>query len=524
MTDLPFGLESQRTYAALNPSDLQSLGKQASVEYLSGRSSLNDAIIKLARSYPSISRHQVQRVIEFANQETFARLFADNEKYASDKNIEFPIADPEVVLLELNNGAAPHTITSAPGDYSSSPMKLAHRDVEADAVLAELFLGVEPVLPGVEKLASSHEDNAVDHILAELRDDMKPTPSFGPASIDRILGLQKEAAIAPGMAPQPGIEVQPQEEGGGEGGGGESYNQQMLELQREIELAKKRQELQKIQQQTLDTMNPQGQPGEVQAPAPAAPDAGAAAAPAEAAQASAPVEAAPPQEELIPPPSEGAIAVPPGSEPIKSASLVKQAMDYVKASRPRTDLALGALQLSTSLDSIKKMASERGHYPMANPYGEVIRSKQKLSCLLDEAVDAVSKMETLNKEARESFQDEVVNFMWDSGNFGEVAHLLSALPAEPSHIKSAMALAVDTLSKKGMNLREIQAGAIQYEMEKGASRRPPNTEHPIAVAFMAMEKTAHSLELLAEAKNQLCSQYNLVDNAIQEAARHAAPC
>ena len=59
------------------------MGKQAAISYLQGEGSLNDAIIKLAQMHPSISTHQVRRVIEFANQETFSRLFSDGEKYAN---------------------------------------------------------------------------------------------------------------------------------------------------------------------------------------------------------------------------------------------------------------------------------------------------------------------------------------------------------------------------------------------------------------------------------------------------------
>ena len=114
MPDLPFGLETKNTYAALSPADLQSMGRQASAAYLCSGTPLNDAIIKLARQHPSISPHQVQRVVEYANQETFSKLFSDNEKYASDKNIEFDVADPGDVLLELNNGAKPQVMSATP--------------------------------------------------------------------------------------------------------------------------------------------------------------------------------------------------------------------------------------------------------------------------------------------------------------------------------------------------------------------------------------------------------------------------
>ena len=157
MDEMPFGLARQTTYAKLSPADLESMGKQAAIAYLSkAEPSLNDAVIKVAKCHPSISTHQVQRVIEFANQETFSRLFADNEKYASDKNIEFPLADPGHILHELNDGAKPQLLTPLPEEYVGGPIKTgaAASAVEADLALTRLFLGVDLASPNSEKTAA----------------------------------------------------------------------------------------------------------------------------------------------------------------------------------------------------------------------------------------------------------------------------------------------------------------------------------------------------------------------------------
>ena len=151
--EMPFGLTRQTTHAALSSEDLNSLGKQAANMYLTCQTPLNTAVVKLAQEHASISPHQVMRIVEYANQETFQRLFDDNEKYASDKNIEFPLADPRAILHELNDGARPHVMTPPPDDYSQAPVKLAHADVEADLELCRAF-GVEPVSPGMEKEAA----------------------------------------------------------------------------------------------------------------------------------------------------------------------------------------------------------------------------------------------------------------------------------------------------------------------------------------------------------------------------------
>ena len=533
MNDLPFGLESKHTFATLSPADLQSLGKRASVAYLSGGTSLNDAIVKLAREYPSISPHQVQRVVEFANQETFARLFSDNEKYASDKNIEFDVADPGDVLLELNNGACPTVMSVPPDEYSQSPVKLSHSNVEADVELARIF-GVDPALPGMDKTAAmvmNRETGCIDRILL---------PQVKEATlVDRILstGKSKQANLVDGVAaqpvpaPQPSPQQQMQQMAGGQPGtraeeNGNTHNDQMLELQREIELAKKRQELQKVEQQTIDQMNPQGQPGAVQAPIPAGgpgPDAGAAAAPQEQmAQQGGPVEAAPmPPEQQIPPEAAGAITAPPGSEPTKMGSaLVKQAMAHVKSHRPNSDLLLKAASESVSFDSIKAATAHRGEYPMANPWGEVIRSKQKLATLLDDAAYARAKSVELYKEAETRFEHMLAQHLHDGGNLGEVGHLLAMVNGP--RMKTVLASAMPYLIQQGLDPVKASAEAIQYEMEKSAGARTPNLEHPLADAYATLCKLARSIPVLDAAWAQLKSRYDLVENALGEAMTHAA--
>lgn len=535
MNDLPFGIETKNMYAALTPADLQSLGKRASVAYLTGGTSLNDAIVKLAREYPSISPHQVQRVVEFANQETFSKLFSDNEKYASDKNIEFDVADPGDILLELNNGARPSVMSVMPDEYSSSPMKLAHSNVEADAVLTKMFLGIDPALPGSEttvfaKVASDGRVTVMDRILGSDQSNVSNDP------VDRILGLVKHANLVSGVAAQPVMAPQaaaPQAAPASPQDDGNSHNEQMLSLQREIELAKKRQELQKVDQQTMDAMNPQGEPGAVPAPAPGmpadpnmaqdpsmmqggAPDAGAAAAP------QGQVDPSMQQQEQLPPEAAGAITAPPGGEATKMGSLMADALSYIKSGRPHADLLKQAAEAAVSLDTIKKATAGRHEYPYANPYGPVIRSKQKLAKLVEDCNYARGKNEELSKEAAVRFQKAVATHLWGGGNLGEVAHLMSAVDDDPTALKTALASVMPELTRQGIDIVKAKAAAIRYEMEKGASARTPNLRHPIADAYADLLKLAEGTQLLTEAWSQLNQQHRVVEKALQEAMVNVA--
>jgi hypothetical protein len=539
MSDLPFGIEARNTYAALSPADLQSLGKRACVAYLGSGVSLNDAIIKIAREYPSISPHQVQRVIEYANQETFAKLFSDNEKYASDKNIEFDVADPGYILLELNNGARPSVMMAPPDEYSSSPVKMAHSNVEADIELARVF-GFDPALPGTEKTAyaqlSTKEDGSyvVERVLSTFS---KSANANGDQFLNRILsvGKMKHADVMPGMAPQamPMEQPQPQQQAPAEDDGN-SHNTQMLALQREIELSKKRQELQKVQQQTLDAMNPQGQPGSVTAPGMAppvaatgevGPDAGAAMAPEGGGPVDggqAPQEQMPQEQQKMPPAAAGAIMAPPGGEGIKMGSIVKQAMEHVKVGRPHARLLQDALSGSVSFERIKEATAGRGQYPMANPYGNLIRSKQKIAKLLEDATYARDKNVELYKEASMIFQKEVAQHLWNGGNLGEVAHLMSSVNGSESDMKTVLASAMPELVRQGLDPVKARAQMISYEMEKGASSRVPNSNHPIARTYGDLLKLAEGDSILKVSCSRLQEQYRVVDVALREVMAHAS--
>lgn len=562
---LPFGIESKTTFASLSPSDLESLGKEASAAFLCDGTPLNEAVVKVARRHPSISHHQVQRIIEYANQETFAKVF---EKQAGDKNVDFPVADPGVILHELNNGAKPTVMSPPPSDYGREPMKLGYSEVEADLELARVF-GVEPISPGVEKVAFDGFPQpppqfqpfmAEQPYYGEEEEEagMEPT-GFNPYMYQvpqTTEFLPQEEDMKYGMAPVGGggpvdAPISPEQMAAMEQAHGASpqasspdavHHDRMMGIQRDIEFAKKRQELQSIQQKTIEQMQPQGPavpPGmEGGAPppgaAPGGPPPGGAPPPGavpagpppgpEAAPAAPPP--GPPMPEQIPPPMAGPITAPPGASMPKTGSvLTKEAMAYAKCGRPHSDLVLADLAQATSLERIKKATANRGSYGEADRYGDLLRLKEKLSAMTGEALAARDKNRFLTKEAQDVFHQEVTKHMFDGGNLGEVLHAIDSVRTghtfDGAIVKAAMVDLTNHLLSKGMDATQAQADAITYSMEKGAALRIANPENPIVSAFANLHKLASNQEVLNRAHRDLADKLGEATSILSEAMLHA---
>lgn len=81
----------------VDPSSLEMLGKKASSMFLDGGMGLNAAITKLA-SGSNLGPEHIRRISEFANTATHQSMYSTNP----DKTFEFPLADAEVILQEMD--------------------------------------------------------------------------------------------------------------------------------------------------------------------------------------------------------------------------------------------------------------------------------------------------------------------------------------------------------------------------------------------------------------------------------------
>jgi hypothetical protein len=579
MDDMPLGLTRQTTYAKLSAEELESMGKQAAVAYLTRSSpSLNDAIIKVAKQHPSISTHQVRRIAEFANTETFSQLFADNVKYASDKNIDFNVADPGHILHELNDGAKPQFLMAPPDEYSTDPVKMSSAEaVEADLVLTRMFMGVDPASPGSEKtvlaqvaLKPDGEVFHVDHIL--LTDWEKIASSVS----DRIISAGEQSA-----KPDPSALQTVQHSDGGEqtydeaaqhekvsmggmedmpmgpaaGGGGEvqmdttqhpeiTHQSNIRALDRRVEIEKKKQELVTMQAKGLQAMGDQGgTPGAMagapdamagppaEAPPPEAAPAGAGAPPAEAPMEGMPQEAG---MEAMPPQAAAPAGGPGGMEPApnmpvpgenmkKASALTKEAMVYAKSNRPNAGAVLDDLRQATSVENIRKMAAAKLQYKSSNPYGELIRTKQKVARLLEDAVAARDMNQEYYKEASAQFSSAVVRHLHDGGGLGEVTQMMSHINPHEGAIKVGMTIVIPEVKKHGFDLAKLQADSIRHEMEKGAAVRTVNPEHPVAQGYYRLLEVAGNQQLLNKSASGLQVKFGEIEEVLKEVmVRHAA--
>ena len=90
----------------ISPSELRSMGLECASKYINKVASLNDAVAGVVRER-CLNTEQMNRVVEFANHETFRHLM---KVAGADRIIEFDIADPKIIATK----SSPPSVTAAP--------------------------------------------------------------------------------------------------------------------------------------------------------------------------------------------------------------------------------------------------------------------------------------------------------------------------------------------------------------------------------------------------------------------------
>ena len=91
--------------------DLDSLGKKLSQDYIENKVELTESLAKIATA-KSLNKHQISRVAEAANVESYLTLM----KTAEDKYINFPLADAQKAY-ELSQGLEKEANSVVSNDY-----------------------------------------------------------------------------------------------------------------------------------------------------------------------------------------------------------------------------------------------------------------------------------------------------------------------------------------------------------------------------------------------------------------------
>lgn len=157
---------------AVSPGTLLLMAKEASQAYLDHKTPLNESIVKMAQQHPEWSGEHVRRVIEAANQETYAALFS--KEASSVKNIVYDLADPTVVLPQLEKEARAH-VTLPAGAAFDQPISDFRDDLidgpMGDAILANAFgVPTDPEKTAAPQATTRDWDQvlgALDHVRAE---------------------------------------------------------------------------------------------------------------------------------------------------------------------------------------------------------------------------------------------------------------------------------------------------------------------------------------------------------------------
>jgi hypothetical protein len=94
---------------------LELFAKQAAIDYLKDKKSLNESIIKIA-SDNGLNREQIARVVEAANTDVYINLF----NKSNDKYVQYEVADPAVIQSNLSNTKVAEVSDDA-SDYYDAP-------------------------------------------------------------------------------------------------------------------------------------------------------------------------------------------------------------------------------------------------------------------------------------------------------------------------------------------------------------------------------------------------------------------
>jgi len=478
MSDLPFELARQKTYAALSPSDLETMGRQASEMYLCKEASLNDAVVKLAGQHPSISPDQVKRVVEFANQNTFQALF-EKQAGADQKNVDFDIADPGVVLRDLNDGARPAVYHATPAEYGQEPVKLGHKDVQADLVLMEMF-GVTPTTPALRKVAADLSGEAAKKGL---------TPDeVNPEQLEEGEDVEMEHTDDPDVAQRIALDhltelpdyytrlAEMEEEGKKELGLPEEEDEEEEEPETEDVAEFLRENPSPSDDEFHDWAEDEGfEPDDAE---------------------------------------EVAYRM--------AAETAKQASAELGIGGFRSDLLLEDLRKATSIGSIKEATSRVGTYATNSPHNELVRAYQRLTKLSEDATYAVHRGTRLIKEATDRFTNMASQAILGGTNIGEMAHALEAAAPAPEWVKVGMQHVVNDLITRGVKPAQLDADLTAYQMVKGASVRIANPDSPLVQAFGDYVRVLSRHDELVKSAQYVGGLLKEVTAAMSEAARSQA--
>lgn len=166
--DLPTqGLLQQMNSHPVSGEHLEVLGKRAAALWSEGREkNLSDAVVSTVKT-AGLSPEQVKRVVEFAN--TAAYLSEFHKEGSPHKVVDFGggLADPSVVLQDLNDGGGGSSYDTGSSEYNHPPPQTKTASVEDEAAYAQMFHTeggeypeVNPlgdVLDLKDKLASAYE-------------------------------------------------------------------------------------------------------------------------------------------------------------------------------------------------------------------------------------------------------------------------------------------------------------------------------------------------------------------------------
>jgi hypothetical protein len=153
--------------AHVTEKDFQKLAGAVADDLIQQDISLNDSITKLAASM-DLSHEQVRRLCEATNNVAFNKMFNARDKTASDRIVEFPVADPKVVLESAIKEASAVDFSKTAA-YELRPLRDEMQQVRHPEPAPESFTKVAFEL----RPQAQHSDEKDRRTMAKVLDNMR---------------------------------------------------------------------------------------------------------------------------------------------------------------------------------------------------------------------------------------------------------------------------------------------------------------------------------------------------------------
>lgn len=153
--------------------------------------------------------------------------------------------------------------------------------------------------------------------------------------------------------------------------------------------------------------------------------------------------------------------------------------------------------------------------PYENPHGEVLTLRDKLAGVADQLQSQMSELEVMYAELGDRMYHEVKQAALGGTSLGDIMQAWESVMPSADHVKVAFTLITPRLLREGV-FHSVEA--MTDSVDKTASARIVNPEHPLVVEFAEFADALSKLAELREARTEVRVHLDRLNAYVKQAA------